>query len=388
MLLAESDMKPTMGLTLTALALGAVGAGFAFAAEPATTTTAATPAVKGRTIGYVLTHRKWALYTTPGAKQECPHGVNDGEREQFKILYPDDGTQRTLLDTQLKWEGETWHPSRSPEPYPFREVEGKIGTGLNLDGKIGPNDFTSPDGEKGIDNQLYRAIGCTRNYRADGETSILTPQWRSRARYNTFVIELTDVDSLANDPDVTVITYRGMDKLMADATGNSYLPGGTQTVDMRWGKRYIQKFHGKIVDGVLTTDNADLTMPAASVYDPRDGAPDMVIRDMRFQLKVSQDSASGYMGGYMDVDRWYIGSNQTRDTPHQNYGDTAGPSLYRAMKRLADAYPDKDGHNTAISSALNVNFSQVFVKHPEAEVAAAADPKGEIHTAARSGEHH
>ena len=27
----------------------------------------------------------------------------------------------------------------------------------NLDGKIKSNDFVSPDGEKGIDNQLYRA---------------------------------------------------------------------------------------------------------------------------------------------------------------------------------------------------------------------------------------
>ena len=33
----------------------------------------------------------------------------------------------------------------------------RIGEGFNLDGKIKPNDFVSPDGEKGIDNQLYRA---------------------------------------------------------------------------------------------------------------------------------------------------------------------------------------------------------------------------------------
>ena len=70
-------MKPYIGLTLTALVLGALSTGAA--AEPAAIAT-----VKSRTIGYVLTHRKWALYTTPGAKEECPHGVNDGEREQFK----------------------------------------------------------------------------------------------------------------------------------------------------------------------------------------------------------------------------------------------------------------------------------------------------------------
>jgi len=40
------------------------------------------------------------------------------------------------------------------------------------------------------------------------------------------VIELTDVDSLVNDPDVTVTTYRGTDTLLTDATGNGFLPGG------------------------------------------------------------------------------------------------------------------------------------------------------------------
>jgi hypothetical protein len=330
--------------------------------------------VQNRTIGYVMTAENRAIYETHAAKEECPDGFNSGPRDQFKMLYPE-GTKRTVAN-QLEREGEIWNPGTGPDHFPYHDIVGKTGQGLNLDGKVGPNDFTSPDGEKGIDNQLYRAIGCIRNYRAEGETAILLPQWRSRARYNTFVIELNDVDSLANDPDVTVTTYRGTDKLMSDATGNSYLPGGTQTVDTRWGKRYIQKFHGKIVDGVLITETADLTLPAASVYDPRDGAPDNVVRDMRFQLKLSADAASGYMGGYMDVDRWYIGQNQTRDTPHQNYGDTSGPSMYRALKRLADAYPDKNGHNTAISSAMGVNFTQVFVKHPNAEVAGDVDSKG------------
>ena len=46
---------------------------------------------------------------------------------------------------------------------------------------------------------------------------------------------------------------RGLDKIMTDATGATYLPGGTQRLDGRWGKVFIRKFHGRIVDGVLTT---------------------------------------------------------------------------------------------------------------------------------------
>ena len=53
------------------------------------------------------------------------------------------------------------------------QVTSRIGDGFNLDGKIKPNDFVSPDGEKGIDNDLYRAWGCDAPWR--GGTAM--PRW-------------------------------------------------------------------------------------------------------------------------------------------------------------------------------------------------------------------
>ena len=50
-------------------------------------------------------------------------------------------------------------------------------------------------------------------------------------------------------------------------------------------------------------------------------------------------------------------------------------SLHRALMKLADAYPDKTGQNTAISGAMNVQFTQVFVVHGEPKVAAAPEGK-------------
>jgi hypothetical protein len=39
------------------------------------------------------------------------------------------------------------------------------------------------------------------------------------------------------------------------------------------------------------------------------------------------------------------------------------------MDRLADGYPDpKTGKNTAISSAMRVKFTQVFIQRPEKEL--------------------
>ena len=324
--------------------------------------------IKDRTIGYVMTHTYWAIHQTPDAEVECPHGFNDGPREQFKVLYPDTGEKRLLLDTQLEREGEIWFPSKSVEPYPFFEAQGNIAIGLNLDRRVDADDFESPDGEEGVDNQLYRALGCIANYRGpDGTLYHFTNNYLNRYSYNRVLIELTEVDSLVNDDDVTVTTYRGLDSLMTDATGLDFLPGGSQRVDPRWGKEFVQTFKGRIVDGVLTTVGADLTMPASAAFND---TTVQKIRDLRFQLKLTPERAEGLMAGYTDVQNFYYQLNAAWSTHLQSYGQLSSPSLYRALHRLADAHPDPvSGENTAISSTLEVKFAQVFVIHPEPKIA-------------------
>ncbi len=338
--------------------------------------------IEDRTIGYVMTHTYWAIHQTEGAKIECPNGFNDGPREQFKILYPDNGQKQMLLDTQLEREGEIWFPSKDDEPYPFYEAQGTTAIGLNLDGKIDANDFMSPDGDEGVDNQLYRAIGCIANYRGpDGTLYHFTNNYMQVFNYNRVLIELTDVDSLINDDDVTVTTYRGLDSLMTDATGNDFLPGGSQRVDPRWGKEFNQQFKGRIVEGVLTTDPADLTMPATAAF--RDTTVQK-IRDLRFKLRLTPERAEGLMAGYTDVQNFYYQLNAAWSTHLQSYGQLSSPSLYRALHRLADAYPDPlTGENTAISSTLDTKFTQVFIIHPDQQVASG---EAEAHSELASAE--
>ena len=324
--------------------------------------------IKNRTIGYAMSEVYWAMYQTKDAKAECPEGFNDGPREQFKVLFPEDGTKRTVVDTQLARERAQWFPTLTKERFPFHEATGKTAIGLNLDGKVGPNDFTSPDGEKGIDNQLWRALGCIANYRGpEGTLYHFTNNYMLRHNYNRYLIELTNVDSLINDDDVTVTTYRGLDSILTDATGNQPLPGGSQRVDMRWGKQFISTFHGKIVDGVLITDPADAYIPATAAFED---VTVQYIKDMRFKLKLTADQGTGLMAGYTDVEAFYRQLNESWSTHHQSYGQESAPSLYRALHKLADAYPDpKTGQNTAISSALDVKFTQVFIQHPPQETA-------------------
>ena len=346
--------------TFTAVAALAIGAGAQNAELPAI--------VKDGKIGYVLTHRYWAVHQTPEGKVECPKGFNDGPREQFKQLFPDDGVKRTMLDTHLMREARQWFPDMSEEQFAYKEATGKVSYGMDLDGKVGAEDFTGPDGVKGVDNQLFRAIGCTSQYRAPSNLIyFFENKYLGQFNTNRFMIEISDVDNLTNDDDVTVKTYRGRDDLLADATGASYVPGGTQRVDARWGKQFQQTFKGKIVDAVLVTEGQDLTIPWSATFDTNGFHK---FKGLRFQLNLTPQRAEGVMAAYVDVAAFYHHLNTSWSTHHQSYGQLSAPSLFRALHRLADGHPDpKTGQMTSISGAINVRFTQVFIEHPPQQTA-------------------
>lgn len=323
----------------------------------------------GRTIGYVVSGLYWAVHQTADGKAECPNGLNDGPREHFKVLFPDDGSKRPLVDTQIKREAEGYFPSLTDEPFTFHLSQSKIAKGLDLDGKADENDFVNPDGVKGIDNQLFRVLGCVRGYRApDGDAYFFDNNTLITDRYDRWMFELTDVDSLINDDDITVTTYRGLDGLLKKADGNGMLPGGSQVVDVKWGARYVAKIKGKIVDGVLTTEATDVTFPWATFGIPTDRE----MRGMRMQVKLLSTGGTGLIAGYTDLENWYRQTLRSSSTHHQAYGQVSLPSVYRALRRAADGHPDpKTGENTTLSSALDVTLTQVHIIHPDRPVAAA-----------------
>jgi hypothetical protein len=324
--------------------------------------------IRNGAIGYALTTLHWATYQTPDAK-ECPHGFNDGPREQFKALFPEGKRKYTLVETQIAREAEGWHPKNDDDHgFVYYEPQTTTAIGLNLDGKVGPHDFTSPDGEKGIDNQMYRALGCVRSYR-DGQTAndYFESLEIAKDSYNRSMIEITGVDSLTNDDSVDVTWYRGLDPLLTDATGDNVMPGGSERVDARFGKRFIQHMHGKIVNGELITEPADIRFPWATFGLPTDE----FVHGMRLKLKLTPTGAQGLMAGYTDIETFWNQLNRSESTHHESYGNVSPPSMHKAMLRLADGYPDpKTGENRGISSALRATFTQVFVLHPKDMAAA------------------
>jgi hypothetical protein len=318
------------------------------------------PVVEG-TVGYALTDMRWSVYQAESGDAECPDGLNNsGPREQFDALYPKQDQPRALKDTVLRREAAIWLPEVQGNPFPWREARGATGFGLDLNGRSDAEDFTSPDGERGVDNELYRVIGCVEEFRGPtGRFYHLINRFVRDFAFNRVLIEIRGVDSLSNDDNVQVVSYRGLDRLLVDATGTEIIPGGTQRIDRRWGKRYIQQWSGTIKDGVLTTDAADITLPR-SIYESMPG--EQYLRDGRLRLKVSTLGASGLLAGYADVEHWY------RQMMQSSSGQFSYPALRQALQHRADAFPDpRTGENTAISSSFNVSFTRVFIFHPEGE---------------------
>ena len=329
------------------------------------------PLKDGR-IGYAVADAHFSVYQTADGKQECPQGLNPmGPREIFKQLWPNGGK---MEDTILVREGLNAFPADHSPLFPYLETQGKISYGLNLDGKVGPKDFTSPEGEKGIDNAFYRVTGCATGFRGpDGQVQLFASKFLRGFVYNRMMIEISGADNLVNDANVDVTIMRGRDPLLLDSTGEKVAPGGSQRVDERYGKMLVQRLRGKIENGVLITEPVTEATWAWQIESnhPRS----LQIRDMRLQLKLTGAGADGLMAGYFDVMTlldWTMGYA----THHLAYDRLDAPEFYWALRKNADAYPDpKTGEMTALSSAITLNMAQVFIQHPDKAVAEQQAPE-------------
>ena len=313
------------------------------------------------TIAYVIAEYRLAAYETDELK-ECPQGYNGGRREYLAAAIPNFSSKKDLTyeETVLRFKAEGLLPQRFKEVLPYREASGPTAPGLDLDGKVGPEDFTSPEGSRGIDNQLFRAIGCIEGWRNIGTRAGLSKMRFQRNNYNRLLVEITGVESLQNDPDVVVNTYRGLQRLALDGT-NTPIVGRTQRIDFKSGAVFMHTLQGRIVDGVLITDPGLVVVPYSPLSGKVQGRENEVL-DARFHLKLRPDGAEGLIAGYFDVEDWYW-QNRSRS---EAIDRIVNPALYKALKRLADAYPAPDGSgNTAISGAIEVKFVQVHIQRSD-----------------------
>ena len=239
----------------------------------------------------------------------------------------------------------------------FRTYDGPVAAGMNLDGKVGKEDFTSPDGKKGIDNQLWRVAGCSWPFREGSNPDIARKTFISSLAPT--LIELRGVDDARNDPDVTVSVYAATTALNKDGRGD-VLSRATFTADPDPRLRATTK--GRIENGVLKTEPFDLMLNYKEqiVDAPRH------IRGARIRATMTKDGGiEGGFYGYYTLDSYYASIEQMTQNG-ANLSRISCPGIRLAIDRMADGYRDpKTGKYTAISSAYHFYGARAFIVPPQ-----------------------
>ncbi len=322
---------------------------------------------------------------------ECPEGLNVGNEAYWWYELPrkeraeitENGfkshASRYIMEMARgpNQEDVCMNPTSIFDP-PLRVVEGRFGYGENLDGTedghataktCAHKKFVSPDGKTGIDNQMYRLVGCTFGWRKSGMVELNANESRGTSGLGMILIEITGVKDPRNSDDVTVSFYRSIDQYTLDSNGRP-LPFSTYRIDTLDGKAlYGDSLKGRIKDGVLTTARGDVTIP----YYGTNNFMRPVIKDMGLRLEIAADgaTASGMITGYYDMERFLYSVGSTGQVIQT--AQFSCPAMYVAAHKLADGYPDpKTGECTMLSGAFKITAYSAFVLHPERDKRQAA----------------
>ena len=303
-----------------------------------------------QTLSFVIANWDNAIYETK-FMDECPEGPAIGNDEMWwrglSRADKDKWTEKGLVqpvDRRFfsvmrgpKGEDVCWNPTIVKEP-PLRTIKGKTSFGFNLDGSVeekaspkscAHQNFTGVDGTPGVDNQMYRLLGCHYGWRHNGVLDTFGNEERRNSGRGVILLEITGVYDPLNSENVEVAFYRAIDPFPIDSSGR-ILPYASYRVDTNAGKpRYGAVAKGKIVNGVLETEAIDLKLPfyGNSAY------AEINLRDMKLELNLKVDAAGkveGLVGGYYDFDKWWEYMLKLEFLIAT--GDWSCPAIYEAAK--------------------------------------------------------
>lgn len=246
------------------------------------------------------------------------------------------------------------------------QVTSRIGEGFNLDGKIKPTDFVSPDGEKGIDNALYRAMGCDAPWRGNGNgTLVLRSNDKMQEGLYTVVIRLSGNQDPMNDADATLEIGYSPDKIVKDARNNV---GVDYSYRILKSEQYT-RLKARIKDGVVVTALApEIHMPQIAWF--YNQTRDAFFRNGKIRVTINPAddgaSAEGLVGGYRDWRDLYAQNTFAQDGGQQGVREHEDHvALYYALRRHADGMLNaRTGRYDGVSSAYRLKLAQAFVVDP------------------------
>jgi len=253
------------------------------------------------------------------------------------------------------------NPTSTPDPG-LMGVTGTIGEGINLDGDENTG-FTSPTGEKGIDNNFYKCLGCWKTYRGPRRLSSGAQQFNDAMRngaWTTVIVVSGEGADPMNDDHVMVGFYMSNDKMVKDGAGGI---ARDYTFRITPHAKYEGILPARTVNGkIISTAPADIML--------RDPAYNHDLELLRAQISLEMKpdgSLTGYVGGYRPWKPVYKGWVDARGTVIEVLTWVQLPAVYYALRRNADYSPTgPGGEKTHISFALRIDALPAFVMTPDA----------------------
>jgi hypothetical protein len=337
---------------------------------------------RAETRGYVVS---WFYMSAESQPDDCPEGTNPLSEVVVRKWLTDMGKTPAEIDALYKdfpnnlygplymrgkkdgkWVNIYTNPTSLPDPN-VKTAKGHVSYGFNLDGKDGPDDFVDPQtSEHGVDNMLYRALGCFITNRANAPERATWPaiQWdMTRDQMPAWILEVSgierDADGKIKDGDVKLDITRATGPVTRNAAGE---PQGDFSFTPDNNPRTQNRVHATMKNGTLTTDPFEFYM----IQDPF-GVSEYHFKNTKIRLTLNDDgTAKGVLGGYQPWLPIYESFALGGSTNELNLSvDT--PGIYYALKKLADAYPDANGHNEYISSSYMIEAVPAFISHPNAD---------------------
>lgn len=341
------------------------------------------------TIGLAFTYFWYAVHETP---EDCPDGyamalrdvaiMGLPEAKQKYLLQPENRSTYYKMGYALSARRMIEHKGTPicniPDAYDdpeHRTVQSKVSFGRNLDGKdsqgedpasCGTSDFVSPTGEAGIDNELYRVLGCIDSFRRDAEFAGGAMEDYHVGAYRdgevTTLMEIRGVDDRMNDDFVEVGIYSSQDATPYDSEKEG-IPFGSMTVTDN--TLWHNEVNGRIVNGELVTEPFDLRLKFGWTGRPAE----YVIKGARVHLTLNEDgSAKGDLAGYFDTQHAYWHNFHNEQGALEVANGFTCPAVYDALWKYSDGYPDPEtGKCTAISTAMSISAVPAFLIHPPEE---------------------
>lgn len=315
----------------------------------------------------------------------CPQGTALKIKDQYLATLPEAERARLSLkenepELTKRWQAGVFgangtnicsQPDMFDRPL-LRTVQSRAAWGIDLDKDAKGQgceheEFEAPDGRTGIDNQEYRVMGCTLEWRGKdgiaGDIASGMRQFHASGEW-TQVILLRGVDSLERDDEVEVIYANTADRPPADSKGN-FLRGASFSVNDT-APRHRNVLKGRIDNGVLTTAPQDVqlaqTWGQGGARDIRGSRSQYQFRHAKLRLAFQPDgSLQGLLGGYRPV------FDVIKSPSIGGFGaaTTAGidcSAMLATLRRYADGVPDpKTGKCTAVSSAMRMVAIPAYV---------------------------